>query len=87
MNKTSIVLILLLLALLSYTINTELDHRKEINIKNEKIAKQQKMIQEWKKLGPRIEKIREERELLWVELDTLKADIIEWKETNDSKTK
>ena len=62
-EQDKFVLILLLLAVLSYTINAELDHRKELDIKNARIEEQQTQIQKWQKLRLQIEALKEEQNM------------------------
>lgn len=86
MNKTNVVLILLLLAVLSYTIIAELDHRKELVIKNARIEKQQTQIQKWQKLRLQIDALKEEHNLFQEQLNAARAAALACEETTDNTT-
>jgi cell shape-determining protein MreC len=85
MNKTSIRLLVVLLALLGYTIKAEFDHRKEIDTKNAKIQTQQAQLQEWKKLRNKIDSLKNEYNLIWEELHAAKAAAFACEESNGSQ--
>lgn len=86
MNRTTIVLIVLLLAVLGYTISAELDHRKELDIKNTTIEKQQTQIQKWQKLRLHIEALKEEHNVFRKQLNVARAAALACQEATDNTT-